>query len=209
MKQTWKRVLLTGMLILALTAGAAATAFTDTAELQPWAKEAVDYVSAHGIMTGTTATTFKPNDFTDRATIATIIWRLEEKPIGNITGTFSDVKLGQWYTDAVDWAAEEDIIAGSNGKFYPTRAVTRQDLAVMLYRYAGMPPADRTALEGFSDLDRAEDYAMDALSWAVDCGILTGSDGVLMPANGATRVQVAAMFMRYLEASEPSGTGEA
>ena len=76
----------------------------------------------------------------------------------------------------------------------------------MLYRYAGSPTADRSALTGFTDLDRAEEYALDALAWAVEQGILTGSDGMLMPANGATRVQVAAMFMRYIQASEPSRT---
>lgn len=206
MKRTWKAALLAGALALTLTVGASAASFTDTAGLQSWAQEAVDYVSANGIMNGTSATTFNPSDFTDRATVATIIWRLEGEPIGNITGTFSDVRLGQWYTDAVDWAAEEDIIAGSNGNFYPTRAVTRQDLAVMLYRYAGSPTADRSALTGFTDLDRAEEYALDALAWAVEQGILTGSDGMLMPANGATRVQVAAMFMRYIQASEPSRT---
>ena len=92
MKRTWKAALLAGALALTLTVGASAASFTDTAGLQSWAQEAVDYVSANGIMNGTSATTFSPNDFTDRATVATIIWRLEGEPIGNITGTFSVTK---------------------------------------------------------------------------------------------------------------------
>lgn len=199
-KHTLTALVLSGALAFSLTSGAmAASAFTDLSGLKSWGLEAVDYVTSNGLMNGTSTTTFTPNGYADRSTVATLIWRMAGEPIGNITGTFSDVPLGQWYSDAIDWAAEAGVITGASGKFRPFEIVTRQDLAVMLYRYAGSPPADVTVLSFYQDYNEVSSYAANAMAWAVSEGILSGDGSRLMPQNGTTRVQLAAILMRYLE----------
>lgn len=193
-------LLLTGALALTLATGAlASSGFTDLSGLQPWGVEAVDYVTGKGLMNGTGANAFNPNGYADRSMVATLIWRIAGKPTGNITGTFSDVPLSQWYSDAIDWAAEAGIVNGANGKFRPFEIVTRQDLAVMLYRYEGSPASDVTVLSWYQDYNEISSYAANAVAWAVSAGILSGDGTSLMPQNGTTRVQLAAILMRFLE----------
>ena len=187
----------TGVLALSLASGAMAAGFSNTADLAPWGQEAVAYVTANGLMNGTGPDTFSPDAGADRSMVATLIWRMAGQPLGNITGTFSDVPLDQWYTDAIDWAAERGVITGSEGKFRPFEVVTRQDLAVMLYRYAGSPSANVAVLAWYEDYTQVSGYAANALAWAVEKGIINGSGTALMPREGATRLQLAAILMRY------------
>ena len=209
-KHTLTAMVLSGALALSLTGGAmAASAFTDLSGLKSWALEAVDYVTSTGLMKGTGSTTFQPNGYADRSTVATLIWRMAGEPIGNITGTFSDVPLNQWYSDAIDWAAEAGVVTGDAGRFRPFVIVTRQDLAVMLYRYAGSPAADVTVLSYYQDYGEVSGYAANAMAWAVSEGILSGDGSRLMPQNGTTRVQLAAILMRYLEEDARLDTGSA
>ncbi len=212
MKRRLTAALLAGALALALTTGGlAASGFSDIANLQPWGREAVEYVTGQGLMNGTGATTFSPNTYADRATVATLIWRIAGKPIGNITGTFTDVPLNQWYSDAIDWAAESDVVTGANGRFRPFDVVTRQDLAVMLYPYAGSPAADVTVLSWYQDYNQILSYAANAMAWAVSEGILSGDGTSLMPQYGTKRVELAAILMRFLEkdAQEPENGADA
>ena len=107
---------------------------------------------------------------------------------------------GAWYSDAVAWAAERGIVAGyGNGLFGPSDNITREQLAVILWRYSGEPAATNKELR-FSDADSASDYALDALRWAVENGVINGyGNGVLAPKGLATRAQVAQMLMNYLK----------
>lgn len=188
------------LLSLALLGSAAAAPYySDTADLAPWASESVEFVTKYGLMNGVSGGKFDPNGCADRAMVATLIWRLAGKPIGNLTGVFADVPLEQWYSDAIDWAAEEKIVTGSYGRFNPFDYVTRQDLVLILYRYAGAPVSDVAALSYYKDFTDVSGYAANAMAWAVQNGILTGTKGSLLPKESATRAQLAAILTRYLK----------
>lgn len=207
MKHKLTTLIAAGALTLGLTARTLAiSSYSDIAGLQLWGMEAVNYVTQHGLMNGTSAETFSPYTYADRAMVATLIWRIAGMPLGNITGTFSDVALDQWYSDAIDWGAEQGVITGAEGRFRPFEVVTRQDLAVMLYRYAGAPEADVTVLSWYLDYNQVSSYAANAVAWAVEKRILSGDGTNLMPKSGASRVELAAIMMRYLEQDViPSG----
>lgn len=193
--------LLTALALSLVLLGSAVAApyYSDTAELAPWAAESVDFVTKYGLMNGVSGGKFDPNGFANRAMVATLIWRLAGRPIGNLTGVFADVPLEQWYSDAIDWAAEADIVTGAYGRFNPFDFVTRQDLVLILYRYAGSPVSDVTVLSFFKDFTQVSGYAANAMAWAVEKGILTGTDGSLLPKESATRAQLAAILTRYLK----------
>lgn len=201
MKRKLTALFIALLLSLALLGSAvAAPYYSDTADLQPWAAEAVDFMTKYGLMNGVSGGKFDPNGYANRAMVATLIWRLAGEPIGNLTGVFADVPLEQWYSDAIDWAAEEKIVTGSYGHFYPFDYVTRQDLVLILYRYAGSPVTDVTVLSYFRDFTEVSGYAANALAWAVEQGIILGSDdGSLLPRESATRAQLAAILTRYLK----------
>ena len=124
---------------------------------------------------------------------------------GGASAVFTDVPSGMWYTSAVNWAAQQGIISGyGDGRFGPDDSVTREQLAVILYRYAQYKGYDNSAsssLSAFSDGSSASDWAVDALVWAVDHGVMAGKgDNILDPTGTATRAEVAQMFMNYLTA---------
>lgn len=174
--------------------------YTDV-NTRDWFYEAVKYVTDQGIMNGTSATTFEPLTTTDRAMIVTMLYRMEGQPAVTEKSQFSDVPDGTWYTDAVAWAAANSIVGGyGNGKFGPEDTVTREDLAVILYRYAQYKGADVTAqkdLSAFQDASSVSGYAQPAMAWAVSTGIIGGvSANTLAPQGGAERAQVATMLMR-------------
>lgn len=175
--------------------------FADVAE-QSWYYDSVKYVYEKGLMQGISATAFAPDQTTSRAMITTILWRLAGSPAmgGGKSTTFSDVPEDEWYTEAVEWAAVQGVVKGhDDGNFRPTDPITREQLAVMLYRYAGNPATAGT-LDGFVDMNKASDYAFDALRWATEQGILTGKGGgILDPKGKATRAEVATILMRYCE----------
>ena len=166
-----------------------------------WYHDGVHYCLANGLMDGTGANTFSPEGTTSRAMIATILWRLSGNPAAGGTPSFADVSAGSWYAQAVAWAAGAGIVTGyGDGTFAPDRAITREELAVMLYRFAqsrGMVMTAPERLSGYPDSDSVSAYAADAMNWAVYWGIIDGKDGALAPGAGATRAEAATMLMRF------------
>ncbi len=169
-----------------------------------WYHEAVDYVILQGLMSGTDANNFAPQVITTRGMIVTILHRLEGYPeVG--TASFTDVAEGQYYTGAIAWAEANRIVSGyGNGKFGPNDAITREQLMAILCNYAAYKGYDRTqggmAIREYDDYEDISSYALGAMTWAVNSGLLTGtSRTTLSPADNATRAQVAAVLMRFCE----------
>ncbi len=174
--------------------------FTDLEGVGTWYHEAVDYVLRNGLMGGYGRGTFGPNDHLSRAQFAQILFNKEGRPAANYLLQYSDVAEGAWHTAAIRWATSRGIIGGyGNGMFGPNDNITREQLAVMLWRYAGSPAATEKELH-FTDADKASGYALEALRWAVENGIMSGKGGgILDPKGLATRVQTAQMLKDYLE----------
>ena len=177
--------------------------FKDVAE-NAWYYEAVKYAYDNDIMNGVKNDTFAPNSNLNRAMIAQVLYNLEGEP--SVKGdAFSDVAEDAWYFDAVNWAAENKIVEGyGDGNFGPTKAVTREQLAAILFRYAQYKGMDSVTLEenltGFADGDQVSSWAVSAMNWAVGQGIMNGKgNNTLDPQGTATRAEVAKMLMVYLE----------
>ena len=170
--------------------------FTDTAG--HWAGDAIDFVTAHELYAGTSATTFAPNTPMSRGMLARVLHNLESNPDHTFTGAFSDLN-GHWATDSILWAADRGIVGGySNGTFGANDDISREQLAVMLWRYAGSPMTNHS-LNHFADVNSISGYARTALAWANENGIVGGvGNHVLDPQGKATRAQVAAMLMRMM-----------
>ncbi len=174
--------------------------FTDLGTVGTWYHEAVDYVLCNGLMGGYSSTMFGPNDNLTRAQFAQILFNKEGRPVVNYLLQYNDVAAGAWYTEAIRWATSQGVVGGyGNGRFGPNDNITREQLAVMLWRYAGSPAATNKELH-FADVDKISGYALEALRWAVENGILNGyGDGRLGPDGLATRAQVAQMLKNFLE----------
>ncbi|MBQ3405101.1 MAG: S-layer homology domain-containing protein [Oscillospiraceae bacterium] len=198
--------LLAAMLLVSLIpAAAAAGDFEDVAE-DDWFADAVRYVTENGLMNGVTDTQFMPYKGVTRAMLVTTLNRQAGSPEVTAENPFADVGAGEWYADAVCWAADSDIVKGySETSFGPGDFVTREQLAVILYRYAEKQGADVSArgeLDGFDDADKISDWAADALSWAVGVGLLNGvTDKMLVPSGNADRLQLAVILMRMFDKS--------
>ena len=178
-------------------------AFVDVAD-SDWYADAVQYVFANGLMAGTSDTTFSPNATTTRAMIVTILYRLEGTPAVTGTTAFTDVAAGQYYADAVAWAAQNGIVSGTSATtFSPDGVITREQMAAILYRYAQYKGYDVTAkadLSMFTDAAQVSTYATDAMAWANASGLISGTSATtLSPAGSATRAQVATILMRFCE----------
>lgn len=176
--------------------------FADVDELD-WFYDAVVYVYNEGMMDGISATQFAPNSNLTRGMVVTMLYRLEGEP--RVTGSsgFDDVASGAWYADAVTWAAENGIVNGvSDTEFAPNVNITREQLAAILYRYAEYNDYDvsgRDDLSEFTDRSSISSYALDAMRWAVDEGLITGiTNTTIEPQGTATRAQAATMFMRFM-----------
>ncbi|MGM9599871.1 MAG: S-layer homology domain-containing protein, partial [Faecousia sp.] len=167
-----------------------------------WYVEAVNYAVQNGLMNGVGNDQFNPEGSMTRAMLVTVLWRYEGEPEAG-ENTFSDVPNGQWYTNAVAWAAENGIVGGvGNNRFDPNGEITREQMATILFRYAekkGIDTSKRGSLNIFSDEKQLSDYAKDAVQWAVAEQIINGSDGKLLPQGSATRAQVATILMRFIE----------
>ena len=165
-----------------------------------WAADAVVFASAHEMFNGTGETTFSPELSMSRAMLTTVLYNLEGHPDQDLTGAFSDIDGDTWYADSVLWAAENGITSGyGNGQFGPNDSITREQLAVMLWRYAGSPAAKTRTLD-FTDADQAGGYAVEALCWAASNGILNGyGNGRIDPTGLATRAQAAQMLKNFME----------
>lgn len=169
-----------------------------------WFYDAVYYAYTNGLMDGVSTTQFAPNSNLTRGMVVTILYRLEGEP--RVTGSsgFTDVASGAWYADAVTWAAANGIVNGvSDTEFAPNTDITREQLAAILFRYAeykGYNVSGRDSLTGYTDRGSISAYALDAMRWAVDEGLITGmTDTTIEPQGTATRAQCAAMLMRFIE----------
>ena len=165
-----------------------------------WFYAAVQYVYANGMMGGTSETAFSPTKTTTRGMIVTILHRLEGSPAAEGTA-FSDVAPQQYYAAPVAWASANGIVTGyGDGSFRPQADITRVQMAAILFRYAQSKGADvtqRAGLEAFPDAASVSSYAVDAMSWAVSAGLISGMDGQLVPGGSATRAQAATILMRF------------
>lgn len=182
---------------------APAEPFPDVDE-NDWFYDEVVYVYENGLMNGVENNQFAPNTATNRAMLATILYRLAGQPDVSGDLPFTDVAAGTWYTDAVLWAAQNGIVNGlGENTFAPMNTLTREQLVTMLYRYAEAEGYDVSAaadLSGYPDADKVQTYAQEAMSWAVAEGIVAGmEDGTLNPAGNATRAQIATILMRFCE----------
>ena len=165
-----------------------------------WYHDGIHYCLDEGLMDGVDAGMFAPNATTSRAMIVTILWRLQGSPEVEAEETFTDVAPGDWYADAIAWAAAEGVAEGyEDGSFRPNDAITREQLAAMLWRYAGSPEADGD-LSVFADGADTSSWAEQAMSWAVAQGLITGVDSDrLDPKGQATRAQTATILMRFAQ----------
>ena len=180
--------------------------FTDIAD-NAWYADAVHYVYKHGLMAGTSATTFAPDVTTSRAMIATILWRMAGSPVVNYAMDYTDVAQNQWCSEAIRWATSEGIVGGyGNGLFGTNDPITREQFAVMLWRYAqtegyDVSVGENTNILSYTDVSDVAEYAIPAMQWACGAGIITGTgDGsALSPQGQATRAQAAVMLTRFCE----------
>lgn len=172
-------------------------AFSDT-ELGAWYHDGVHYCLENDLMVGTGKTTFEPDAATTRGMIVTILWRLEGSPMVNYPMEYEDVKLEDWYGEAVRWADSTGVITGyGNGKFGPNDPITREQMAAMLWRYVGSPDVDGS-LSSFTDGAQTSDWARLAMRWAVDQELIMGvGHDQLMPQEQAARAQTATILMRF------------
>lgn len=165
-----------------------------------WYHDGIHYCLDEGLMDGVDAGMFAPNATTSRAMIVTILWRLQGSPEVEATETFTDVSPDAWYAKAIAWAVAEGVADGyGEGLFGPNDAITREQLAAMLWRYAASPETGGD-LSAFADGDDTSDWAQQAMSWAVAQGLITGVDSDrLDPKGQATRAQTATILMRFAQ----------
>ena len=169
-----------------------------------WYYDDIAYVYDAGLMNGLTATTFGPNLSTTRGMIVTILWRMENEPAAKHGCPFADVRRGSYYKQAIAWASENGIVTGFDAStFAPDRAITREQLAAILFRFAAYRGMDavtlRENLSSFQDQAAISAYAVSALNWAVGEGLMRGTGDKLEPTGSATRAQVAAMLRRFMQ----------
>ena len=160
-----------------------------------------------GLMSGMDAAAFAPYANTTRAQIAVIFYRMEGSPAVEGENSFADVVRGSgaaWFYDAVTWAQQNGIMGGyDNSSFAPNDPITREQLAAIFYRYAQYKGYDTTqggmAIREFGDYESISDYAMGAMAWAVNTGLVKGDSNLLYPNGTATRAEIAAMLHRFVE----------
>lgn len=180
--------------------------FADVAA-DSWYYDAVDYVCAAGLMSGTGASTFSPDLATSRATVTTSLWRMAGSPVVNYLMAFTDVDPGAWYGEAIRWAASEGVAGGyGGGQFGPGDPVTREQFAVMLHSYAqnqgyDVSIGEETNILSYADAFDVSQWAVPAMQWACGSGIITGTgDGsTLGPQEPITRAQAAVMLQRFCQ----------
>lgn len=183
--------------------------FTDV-PASHWAHDDITYVYENDLMNGTDGSLFSPESTTTRAQVVTVLYRLAGQPAADWANPFWDVPASAWFHDAVTWAWENDITGGvSSTHFGAGNAVTREQLATFLYRYAqdqGYDTSARADLSGYSDAGLVSSYATEALSWANATGLITGTTATtLSPQGSATRAQVATILSRFCQDVIPGG----
>ena len=180
---------------------AAGGTFTDVPATH-WAAGAVEFVTSQGLLQGTGTSTFAPGQPMTRAMLVTALWREAGSPVVNYAMDFDDVDEDQWYTEAVRWAVSKGIVAGTGKGFSPDAALTRESLAAILFRYAG-GQVSADDLSGYADGASVSAWAREAMNWAVAQGLITGkSGGRLDPGGAASRAEVSAILMRYVQSAQ-------
>ena len=204
-------MLLVMSLLLSINATSSASAedtFSDVAS-DAWYAEAVKYVHENGLMGGTSAKLFSPNANTNRGMLAAILYRTSGSPVVLDSPHFTDVAADVYYADAVAWVASSNIMSGyGDGKFGPSDPVSREQIATILWRYAGSPDVERG--QNFSDESSIAAYAATAVDWARANGIVNGMEGNrFYPKGNATRAQVAAIIQNYMTKTASNGSSDA
>ena len=182
--------------------------FVDVVE-SDWYYDPIEYVYDLGIMTGMSETIFGPVESLSRAQFAVIIYRMSGAEEVEYTPVFPDVAEGIWYADAVIWANENGIVTGYTdvGLFRPEQSISREQIAVMLHRYAkylGIDNGVRADFSEFKDAFDVSEYAYDAMRWAVGNGIIKGKEEgtIIDPLGNAARAECATMIMRFIAMKE-------
>ena len=183
--------------------------FTDVAG--HWAYRYIEFVHGRNIMQGTSSTTFAPNGILTRAQMAQVLYNMEGRPSVAFEPVFSDVTANRWYSDAIVWAYNSDLVKGvGGGRFAPRTPITREQMVTILYRFAvyrnyDMATSSGVALEQFPDADQISHWATSEMRWAVYHGLIQGtSAGSLNPRGTATRAQIAVLLMRFIQRFEIS-----
>ena len=170
-----------------------------------WYYSAVCQATEQGLFNGTGLRTFSPGDPVSRAMLVTVLWRMEGAPAPHVSAGFSDVPAGTWYTQAVDWAAENGVVNGvGGGRFAPNDPANREQLVTVLCRFAAAK-GENTESGGwdatFCDLEQVSPWALESMQWATSAGIVSGYDNhCLGPGDNASRAQYAAILIRFLTA---------
>lgn len=169
-----------------------------------WYADAVKYCYDNGLMDGIGGDEFAPNAVTTRSMVVTVLYRIEGEPSTSGNGGFADVPSGQWYTEAVAWAKAHGIVNGySATEFAPDDAMTREQMAAVMFRYAeykGVASDTSADLSGYTDAGKVSTWAEEAMEWANAEKIITGtSTTTLAPSGSSTRAQLATVLMRYCE----------
>jgi len=174
-----------------------------------WYYDYIQFVAQRDMMQGTGGGAFSPNWDLSRAMLTTILWRMEDAPTGIPPSDFLDVATGRWYSDAIAWAFDTGVVLGKGpDTFAPAVSITREQFAVMLFRFAEGAGFDITVCpdftwDHFTDQDAVSNWATRAMRWAVYNGFITGTSATrLHPQGNASRAQTAAILMRYLQAAE-------
>ena len=178
-------------------------AFSDL-DLDAWYHEYTDYVLCKGLMNGMGGDIFAPNGETSRAMLTTILYRMAGSPAVTGEMPFADVAAGQWYSDAILWAAQNDVVLGYvDGNFGPMDTITREQIAAMFFRFAelkGMDTSKAADLASYKDAATVGAWATDYVEWAVSVGLMKGrAADTLAPAAGTTRAETAALLERWCE----------
>ncbi len=169
-----------------------------------WYINGINYVLQAGLFNGTSATRFSPDANMTRSMLVTVLWRLDGTPDATVDTIFNDVADGLWYSDAIEWAAANNIVNGyGNGRFGTNDSITREQMAVILYNYAkikGYDVSQTTSLSKYTDTGDISDWASTAMAWANATGLVNGRTATtLAPGGTATRAEVATILMRFIE----------
>ena len=178
-------------------------AFSDL-DLDAWYHEYTDYVLCKGMMNGMGGDIFAPNGETSRAMLTTILYRMAGSPAVTGEMPFADVAAGQWYSDAILWAEQNDVVLGyGDGSFGPMDTITREQIAALFFRFAelkGMKTRLEADLASFKDAGEISAWASDYMEWAVASGMMEGRGAkTLAPKAGTTRAETAALLERWCE----------
>ena len=200
-------LLVAALLVTMIPSAFAANSFTDVRSTD-WFSDAVSYVQERGLMSGTSATHFSPNEPTTRAMLVTILYRAAGQPETTGQSSFADVLARDYFSDAVAWASENNIVTGySRTRFGSNDPVSREQIATLLWRYAGSPSAG--SAQNFADRNQISDYAADAVNWARANGIVNGRPGNRFdPKANATRAEVATILRNFLSQQSNPDTPE-